>query len=224
MRSATITVLVVSSPAQKSGTLSGCFRTAALRRGAERERIRGPLAQRHVDIVLAGRHGEPARDADRLSRGRGEIDGKDDVERIPDEPAAAAGGRRDVAPRGPHVHQQAGGGERRPVDDERERDERAVLRLQEIVAPLDREVRGRLAVHRRVRQVDERLAFLAPRLLEPLLEAPLRLALNADSCSGNASTRRRPCRRASTPRRPFAASTAPGLFSTRTAVMSGACT
>ena len=54
-RSATITLLVVSSFDRKSGTLSGWRSTAAFGRVLGAAWIH-PLAHHHEDVVLAGRH------------------------------------------------------------------------------------------------------------------------------------------------------------------------
>ena len=77
-------VLVASSPAQKSGTVSGCLRTAPFRRRLRRQRIRRALAQGDIDVVVAGRDGKSSGDPDRLPRRAAELDRKNQVERVAD--------------------------------------------------------------------------------------------------------------------------------------------
>ena len=125
MRSASMTVLVASSPVQKSGTVSGCFSTAALETP-----IRAPAdpparsRKRHIHVVVARRHREAARDPERLTRRAPSVDRKDDVERIRTDGGAPLGGR--ASRRAARTYISAlGGGQRRPIEGEREGHERA---------------------------------------------------------------------------------------------------
>ena len=75
MRSASITVLVVSAPDQKSGTVSGCFEHGTLE-SLSNIRNRRPFAKRDIHIVVARRHREATRNLNRLTRGPSNITGK----------------------------------------------------------------------------------------------------------------------------------------------------
>ena len=153
-----MTLLVVSSPFQKSGTVSGCVSTAARGAAADDDRT-GPLAHDHVDVVVARRDRKPAADPRDPCAARRQLDRKNRVDRVlvvrrglvgpppvARAVARASSGRVCRAParlaapparkRGPRP------AARRRVDRQRERNERALLRLEERVLPAEREVRG----------------------------------------------------------------------------------